>query len=554
MGLPNEIPVLEFKRLPESNLSAPWDLGMYVYQGAARAGRAQVTAMIHNGELGEPKRERLPLLIKLHEVIEGELERGVSPNTIRGNLKYFVRFVSWVDSQQKTLSMQTLRQCYLEWCGHMTHRYRIKKDISHASAYATVAGIARIFGRTLGYFNEEPGRSLLKYSTMTAPRRRKKILSSKGDKVKQAELFAFGSTLLDICNGLTHEKIFDGSPISLDIRTGLTVKLKGRGAIHILPFGRGEAIEVRKSHLNLRIESELLIFIAQTGMNLAQAGSLRQCQYRWRTEGDELNAIRAYKGRRGGEVIFRCFPEYREHLRRYLNWMDAVGLRNDMQLMFPFIREHVALTQCTFYTTKAICARVGAPHFMPRDLRKARINWLLRRSRDPGLTAEQAAHAKETLLRVYEEPHHQSASAEIIRFHKMTDPSLQAPGPGACAGSQLEPRAMEGVPEYAPAPDCVSPEGCLFCVNHRDILSAEYCLKLASHAELKKLELAKFRPSKGEKNHPAEAVISHIRLKLKNLAQGSKIRAQWVRDAEDSVRSGVFHPCWEGHIQLLEVL
>lgn len=191
---------------------------------------------------------------------------------------------------------------------------------------------------------------------------------------------------------------------------------------------------------------------------------------------------------------------------------------------------------------------------MPRNLRNARVNWLLRRSRDPDLTAEQSAHTKETLLRSYEAPHHQSAAVEIVRFHKVTDPTLKSPGPGICAGRERGPEAIEETPEYAPDPDCISPDGCLFCIHHRDVLNADYCWKLASHSELKKLELTRFRPPKGETQHPAQAVISRIALKLEALAQGSEIRAQWVRDAKDSVRSGKFHAWWAGHIQLLEAL
>lgn len=554
MSLRSAIPALEFTRLPKSKASAPWDLGIYVYQGAAQANRMKAPAMIRMGELGKPKMERLPVLVKLHEVIEAELERGVSPNTVRGNLKGLAAFVSWIDMRRKDLSMQTLRELYLEWCGHMAHRYRVVKNISHKSAYSVVAGPARIVGRALGYINEEPGRALLKYSKMTAPKRTKRVLSAKADKAKQEDLTAFGSALLDICNGLSHEEVHRGSPLTLKFRSGSTVELKGKGKCWISPLGNDEVIEVRQSFINLRIEAELLIFIAQTGMNSAQSESLRQCQYRWRSDGDELDAIRVYKGRRGGEVVFRCFREYRNHLRRYLDWLSAVGLRDEAELMFPFIREYDVLKQCTFSATKSLCARAGAPHFMPRSLRKARVNWLLRRSRDPGLTAEQAAHTKETLLRAYEEPHHQSASIEIIRFHKTTDPTLQSPGPGICSGRECGPEAIEGMPEHAPEPDCVSPEGCLFCVHHRDVMSADYCWKLTSHAQLKKLELSKFRPPKGEKKHPAQAVISEIQLKLDALAQGSEIRAQWVRDAKDSVRSGIVHPWWEGHIQLLEVL
>lgn len=510
--------------------------------------------MILAGELGEPRMDRLPVLVRWHEVLTGELERGVSPRTVFTNLQRLVSFVKWIDMRQKVLSMDTLRDRYLEWCDYNVYCYRVAKDKSHASAYVNVAGPASIIGKTLGYFTQEPGRAILRCSMMVAPRRRKSALGSAASKAKLRELFAFGNALMEICLSVSSWEVLCRPPLSLRFGNGAIVKLRGSRKCRILPIGEDDFVTVYQRFINVRIEAELLIFIAQTAMNLSQCVSLRQCKLRWRTEDDELLAIRCYKRRRGGEVVFRCYREYRAHLKRYFAWLQSLGLRHDDDLLFPFVRQEEVRIQCDFSATKLIFARAGIAHFMPRVLRKARINWMLRRSRDPDLTAEQAAHTKAALLRSYEEPHHQSASIEIIRYHKVMDPTLQSPGPGICSMRVRGPELLTGVPDSAPRPDCISPEGCLFCVHHRDILSSEYCLKLASHAELKKLELTKYRPRKRGTVHPIHAVISRIEMKLEAIAQGSEIRAQWVRDAKDSVRSGVFHPSWQGHLQLFELL
>lgn len=52
--------------------------------------------------------------------------------------------------------------------------------------------------------------------------------------------------------------------------------------------------EKRNSILNFRIEAELLIFIAQTGMNLAQAVGLKRESYRWKSDGDDVEVFRVY--------------------------------------------------------------------------------------------------------------------------------------------------------------------------------------------------------------------------------------------------------------------
>lgn len=547
------IPNLGFSRMPTSKTSIPWDIGLYVYQGAAGAGRRKVRALIAKGEFGAPDMNRLPVLIALHEVIEAELERGVSCHTINANLRRISSFISWADARSAVLDMQSLRELYLAWCGHMVHRYKVVKDISHASAYSCVAGPAKIIGLALGFIGGEPGRTILKHSTMVAPRRRRKVVGAKAAKRKMEDLYAFGHALLDLCTGLSIGMVCRRMPIHLPLRSGKVMTIKGSRYAK-KRCKKKHMIKERRSIINLRIEAELLIFITQTGMNLSQAESLQQFQFRYQTNGDELNVFRSYKGRRGGEVIFRCFREYRGHLNNYLAWLDKLDMCGEDKRMFPFLRRSEPISGWGFRATKQLFEASGVPHIMPRELRKARVNWLLRRSRDPGLTAEQVAHTKETLLRDYEEPHHQSASVELARFHRATDPTLEAPGSGKCVREQSGPCMVENAPGNAPEPDCISPEGCLFCVHQRDVVSADYCWKLASHAQLKKLELVKYRPPKGEKEHPAQAVIDRIGMKLNAIAKGSKVRCQWVRDALDSVRAGIFHPLWDGHIKLAEVL
>jgi hypothetical protein len=85
-------------------------------------------------------------------------------------------------------------------------------------------------------------------------------------------------------------------------------------------------------------------------------------------------------------------------------------------------------------------------------------------------------------------------------------------------------------------------------------MSKDYCWKLASHAQLKILELTRYRPSAQAATHPANAVIDRIQSKLSAIASGSDVRAAWVIEARDAVRAGCFHPAWEGHIELLEAI
>lgn len=235
-----------------------------------------------------------------------------------------------------------------------------------------------------------------------------------------------------------------------------------------------------------------------------------------------------------------------------------LGLSKVDERLFPFLyhRGRVPAKHRfpQFDATRSLCKHAGITHIRQRALRNTRVNWLLRRSRDLDLTANMAAHTKETLIRVYEAPHLQSAASEIGHFHATTDPTLAPPGPGLCAGAARKPEALPFTSTEAPEPDCISPDGCLFCVHHRDVMNAEYCWKLASHARLKVLEAALHKPPRDHPAHPAIAVIDRIDAKLNVIADGSEVRAQWVADARDAIREGRHHPHWDSRILLLEAL
>ncbi|KZZ23797.1 hypothetical protein A3752_25650 [Oleiphilus sp. HI0081] len=61
-------------------------------------------------------------------------------------------------------------------------------------------------------------------------------------------------------------------------------------------------------------------------------------------------------------------------------------------------------------------------------------------------------------------------------------------------------------------------------------------------------------PPKKQEVHPAYRVIDRINQKLEAIATGSQTRAMWVKDAKDSIRAGRYHPYWDGHIKLLEMI
>jgi hypothetical protein len=182
-------------------------------------------------------------------------------------------------------------------------------------------------------------------------------------------------------------------------------------------------------------------------------------------------------------------------------------------------------------------------------LRKTRVNWLLRQSRNPDLTAEQGQHTKRTLLDVYEMPNLQVAQIEIIQFWKKNDPRLGANpmpclAPGVCDGT---PTPTLGLPAETPKVDCTHPAGCLFCEHHRDIDSDDYVWSVASMRFLKTIILTGFRPpakSEIDAARHIELSIEILTAKLKWFNDSNAVRRSWVEEATEKLAEGEFHRHW----------
>lgn len=581
-----QLPALDFPSIAYGMHESPLDLCVFLHQGGATMRRNLAVNAISEGKLGSIIRERVGLVESIYHELEAKVAAGASKATLLDSYSAVSSFMKWGEQSARRLTLDSVLDDFKAWTEALIHRVRIKKDLSHDSAYATARVVANVFAPFLGSVRVSqeansrsggPGRALLRLTRIRRPAMRKRVLGTQADKQNLRETFAFGHLLADICHGLDAAAVRGAIPFSVELRDGRSVLFKchlhyaaksaeemndswqaAKSARVRAALAVGEsAIDraTRRPLLNQRIEAELLIFIAQTGMNLAQASKLQREDYRWRSEPEEVTTIRVFKGRRGGEVVFRAFKEYRTHLKRYLQWLADVGLTDSDDRLFPFLASGIIKAECKsphLSATKIVCKDLGIRYTAPRLLRRARVNWLLRRSRDPNLTAEMSAHTKETLLRNYEEPHHQAAACEITQFHLKSDPIIQPPGPGSCVDGSRRPEPVIGCPPEAPKPDCISAEGCLFCRHHRDVASSDYCWRLASQRHLKALEMTLWRSPKSEPIHPGNLVVDRINAKLKAIANSGAEQARWVEDAEDNVRSGNCHPIWSAHIELVE--
>jgi len=565
------LPDLTFQGVEYGPRETPLNLTPLLYRGGAGTDIRKFASAVNKGILGLPLLDRLPLLIKVHDTIQGILSSGGSRFTAKTSIHAMRQFFAWADNLGYSPALSSAEEIFIEWTEHLLSRQRSKRDLKTATIASKATTVSSLLDQAL-----ELKVGLYRRTRIPKRYNKKKVLGTQADKVKLSDSFTFGNALLDISNALTSEKIRGSLPVEIRFRTGQVLEewsgLTPARKVKYLNPGYGSANgrkrvkeardrwesdsswNTRYPLLNLRIQSEMLIFISQTGMNLAQANKLKFSKCTFQSYLDGYQVRRIYKGRRQGEIAFEIFSEYRSVFENYLKWRSEMFPGDEDGLLFPDSSpQQRSLDRApNFYAIKKRCKELGIRYISPRELRKTRINWLTRKSRDPMLTAEMAQHTQETLLRIYDQPHHQSAISEISRFHSLADPAYEPPGPGACVTPTPAPEADS--PPKAPPPNCLNPAGCLFCDNHRDIDDADHIWSLASYRHYKSLELMLSRPSfNGKYDNPAFSTIERITEKLKSFEISSEVRALWVSEAINRVEEGDYHPKWDGFIRLIEV-
>lgn len=550
-----------------------WDLRILLYKGGAQAPQRTVFNRIAAGDLGRPIVERIELVRRLHEAMTARLVGGGSEETAFGTLKHLRDLFGWADQGEHHLSLETIETTFRHWCDFLLHRVRLRA-IKQPSTYNHACDVSSVLDDAL-----ERSQPLILTTRLRMPKRGLRAVGITADKQNLADTFAFGHLCIDIIKSTPVEAIWGPLPLPIRLRSGTVLeqwswlrapkdlasfKAGYKNKCHVEQVLRKRSeweadgtLRTRRPLVNLRIEVELLVFIAQTGMNLAQAFQLRKTQFSYKStiEGYE---VRTYKNRRQGEVLFEIFAEYKVHFERYLTWRDQVFAGETTDRLFPFINQGAADSKApAFDRLRDICKSAGAPYVGPLKLRKTRVNWLLRQSRNPSLTAEMDQHTKETLLRIYEQPSLQVAQVEIIQFWKQSDPRLggnpmPCPAPGVCDGV---PRPIPDLPPEAPKPDCTHPAGCLFCDHHRDIDSQDYLWSAASMRHLSTVILGGFRPVKKGKTDAArhvELAIGVLTAKLKWFQESNKKRKAWVEEAIARIEESAFHPHWRYLIESAE--
>lgn len=544
----SDIPDLTFPAATFGQHEIHWNLDILLYVGGAASAIRATRRKIQAGSLGAPSLERLPLVVKIHEVINGSLAEGGSRDTADRSIGNIRNFVAYCDRTGREFTTTLAVENYSAWAAWLHHRTKIPngtpggdgfRGISPGAAYNYAALVGLILDRIL----ERPTR-LIETTSLVFPAKRKSAIGIEAEKQNLGDTFAFGHLLQDLCDCIDLKRVHAVErSFEIPLRGGSIFLWTDRAPINNFKSSETELSGSRYALVNLRIEAELLMFIGQTGINLRQAlnSEVRNFFYVSHLDGYR---VKDFKRRRQGSVIFEIFKEYKQHFERYLLWRSAVFPGS--LYLFPFILRAGTRRDEMFSNVriKAVCEKVGLAYVPPRQLRNTRVNWLLRRSADVDQTAEMAQHTRETLVRVYHRPSLQRAVAESTRFWSKYDPhqnKLLSVAPGACSGS---PRSVSHMPPNAPTPDCIKTAGCLWCDNHRDVDSFDYVWALSSFMHLKGVELSKSGPPRNSEPSipPAKMAIDRILEKLRWFEESNPKRHSWVTEAQERIAEESFHP------------
>ncbi|AJD70511.1 hypothetical protein J169_04109 [Xanthomonas citri pv. citri] len=590
----NTIPDLTFPSLPYGTNQVPLDLRHHLYRGISEQHSDKARVAIEMDTCGKPDLNRLPLLTALHDAIRSRIALGQPIVSTRNTCKCLRYFFAWCDANDRDATKESAAQDFYAWAEYLLTRTRAnpppkmgtsnkphalrrgshRKEVIRASTADDIArSVSSVISEALGMT-----RPLIRYTRLPEAARAQRKPYSDSDKLSSDSASSFGSTLLRICDELTLSKALGSLPVRIELRDGTVLlewcKLRPPEDVlalsgHRAVGDRNAVLKTRKAWendrsirtrypvVNLRIECELLVFLSQTGMNLAQAHRLKRRKFAYQTQGDQIIVTTSYKGRRGGTVKFQIFREYRKIIKRYLLWIENFVPADEDDRLFPFYYPSaVPAPDCppNFSSTRIKFERLGIEWVGPRKLRNHRVNWIKGYTGSDAVAAESAQHTNQTLQTIYAKPNHATAAQEIARYHRSSQVWQEPPAPGRCISNGATPATAPDSPEAVSAPDCVSPSGCLFCIYHRDVSSQDYVWSLVSYRRLKVLEMASYTlPANGTALVPADVIVSRVTAKLDAISGSSAIRSTWVTEALSRLKEGNYHPSWSASIKLMEI-
>lgn len=544
----------------------PWDLSIYLYAGASLEHRSTIAKSIQEKKYGEICKHRVQFISNIFDYLEYRIQSGSTRSTITTLLTRLTIFIKWCDKNNRDLSIDSFVEDFIAWAN--AEKIRVKREnLDEHSTRKMCSMVANILSKSQEVESFPNGTSLL---VRTQFNYKPKSEKDETNLASDSQIVEFGELIKLIIRQLNIETIRGELPITLKISKDKEILLKcgfvgsSKGTENMKTYERKLYLNLRRQlqpyeHIldsyhrlflvNLRIEAELYLFISQSNMNLSQAISMKQSEFRMMLQDDEYEVFTVYKNRRQGESTFRCYKDYRTIFLTYLQWLKDVGFTSTDSL-FPFLIEKKSVIRIqgkkiNLRRLRVLCEETGISHISPQKLRTFKSNWLFRNSDDKSVVVALMSHDRKTFERHYRKQNKLESMKELGKYNSQDLVKLAI---GLCASHCQNPENDKTI-ETTILSDCISPEGCLFCVNHKDIRSYDYCFKLISHRYLKQLELT-LNPYQGK--HPAKEIISRIEQKIDRLKELGSSEKQWIVKAEASIMSGDYHTDWSDTILLLE--
>lgn len=102
------LPDLTFQGINYGPRETPLNLSQLLYRGGASTDIRKFSSAVSNGDLGLPLLERLPLLIKIHDIIQGTLASGGSRFTTKASIQAMREFYTWADKTGRSPTLNSV--------------------------------------------------------------------------------------------------------------------------------------------------------------------------------------------------------------------------------------------------------------------------------------------------------------------------------------------------------------------------------------------------------------------------------------------------------------
>lgn len=554
------------------------NLSRFLFVGAS-SNRADAFQKIMENDLqGEPQFDRLPLLKAIQTELKDRVTMGQSAKSVPTYINHITQFIRFLETTNCSFQLNELERNYFAFAKFLEQK-ALNPNIkfSEKSAYIVGATLSSVIGSILGI----PDAARLRDRTnLRFPHSPLRAVSRSSEKKSLESTFKMGAFLLDLIEGLTVDKIYGSLPIVVSIRNGKQSEIQLDGwkrpkwlnepSANWTTYQRhrskktqlfrnsssnvtGEGSNHRWTFVNLRIQAEFLMFIAQTGMNSGQAKEMGRKDIKYKPHGEGW-VVRGYKNRKGGEVSFEIYSSYKSYFDNYRSFIQHFFPNSEY--LFPQFNHNGVEESKTRYglagfeTIKDLLTEFEIPWIPPRNIRNTRVNWILRRSGDEEQTAELAQHTVEVLKGKYARPSLQRTIIETTRFWNRNDPIKKSKLKESVVGSLCngDPEALSSKPDTVASPNCTNPSGCLWCTHHRDIDSQDYVWSLVSLRHLKTIEAGYFYL---RDTSPAKLVLNRLTEKINWFQASSDTRSEWVEEAITRISEKDFHPHWAPFINFI---